>query len=159
MNDIFWPDHTLLYGACSFKVKDPLSQHQLSPRLDSRGRDKCWMRYMVCAISVRRVMWLPALYTWLSKGAEDSSFFRTMKNRGIFREFCLILHERGLYLNLPVFSVTIALQALETTPTIGYLNRALWSIFEFLVCDFPKTSCTCHIVRSILPFIIYSCYH
>ena len=58
----------------------------IAPRVYNKRREY-WTLYMVCVICVWRVMWLPALRTWLSQVAKHSIFLRTVTNRGVFREF------------------------------------------------------------------------
>ena len=77
---------------------------------------------------LRRVTWLPTLRTWLNQGAKYSIFLRTVKSRGIFREFyarilmnaCCI----AIYWRFQSLSRLHSL-ALEATPIINNLNRAL----------------------------------
>ena len=122
---------------------------------------------MVCVISVRRVTWLPASHMWLSEGAEDSIFLRTVKNRSIFREFYAWFFMNTQFISrfASVFNRYRSHISKHSRPhplLAVWIERSDWSIFEFLARDFPKTSCIGHnsAFNTLFPsFIIYSWYH
>ena len=107
-----------------------------------------------------------ALYkwcTWLSEGTEDSIFLRTVKNSGVFCEFYAWFFMNAWFISwsASVFSRYRAhVSAIASTPDhIGYLNRALWSVFEFLRAWFSKNILhRPHCVLDTLPYLICSCY-
>ena len=110
---------------------------------------------MVCVVSVRRVMWLPASRTWLSEGAKDLIFLKTVKNRGVFCEFYAWFFMNPWFISwsTSIFSHYHACvsKRLRLHPLLAiWIEHSDWSIFEFLVRDFPKTSCTGHIACLIL---------
>ena len=119
-----------------------------------KGRE--WRtRYIVCVISVWRVTWLPASCTWLSEGAKDSIFLRTVNNRGVFCEYYawFFMNAQFISRSASVFSHYRARvsKCSRSHPLLAiWIERPDWSIFEFLTHDFLKTSCTGHIARSIL---------
>ena len=121
------------------------------------------MCYMVCVISVWRVTWLPALRMWLSKGTEDLIFLRTVKNNGIFVSFMLDSSwTLGLYIDLPAFSVAIALALTSAQDHIHYWLFELSTLVNIWI---PCTWLSENILHrpysafdTLFPsFIIYSC--
>ena len=112
------------------------------------------MRYMVCVLSVRRVTWNPASRTWLKRRCWRLDFFRIV-NRGDFCEFYVWFFMNAAFISrsASVFSRyhTRVSKCLRPWPQLAiWIKCSDWSLFEFLVRDFPKTSCTGHIARSIL---------
>ena len=104
---------------------------------------------------LRQVTWLAAVRTWLAQGAKHLIFLRTKKNRGVFHEFYARFFINACFIlwSARAFGRNRARVSLHSRPrpqrTI-WIERSDWSIFEFLVRDFPKTSCTEYIARSIL---------
>ena len=119
-----------------------------------RGRE-CRTRYVVL------VTWLGAVRMWLAQGAKHLIFLRTATNRGVFHEFYARFFINACFILLwsaRVFGRNRARVSLHLRPrpqhTI-WIERSHWSIFEFLVHDFPKTYHTEYIIRSILSFPPY----
>ena len=119
-----------------------------------RGRE-CRTRYIPRVICFRQVTWLSAVHTWLAQGAKHLIFLRTEKNRGVFHEFYARFFINACFIlwSARAFGRNRARVSLHSRPrpqrTI-WIERSDWSIFEFLARDFPKTSCTEYIARSIL---------
>ena len=119
-----------------------------------RGRE-CQTRYIPSVICFRQVTWLAATRTWLAQGAKHLIFLRSEKNRGVFHEFYarFFMNARFILWSARAFSRNRARVSLHSRPrpqrTI-WIERSHWSIFEFLVRDFPKTSYTEYIARSTL---------
>jgi hypothetical protein len=100
------------------------------------------------------------LRTWLTQGAKHSIFLKSVKNRGVFRDFYARFFV--LYCDLLAFSVEIAL---ALACTWGHAHNWLFESsaligqsFEFLARDFPKTSYTeyniAHLILSSLPYYL-----
>ena len=109
------------------------------------------MRYMVYVVSVWRVMPLLASRTWLSEGTEDSIFLRTVKNSGVFCEFYAWFFMNAWFISrsASIFSrycARVSKRSRPLPPLAIWMERSDWSIFELLARDFPKTSCTGHII-------------
>jgi hypothetical protein len=125
-----------------------------------KGRE-CRTRYIPRVIlCVRRVMWLPALHTWLTQGAKHLIFLKSAKNRGVFHDFYarFFVNAHSVLRSASVFSQNRARISLHSRPCPQlaiWIEHSHWSIFEFRARDFPKTSHTGHIARSILSSLPY----
>ena len=99
------------------------------------------------------------LRTWLRQQAKHSVFLLTMKCRGGYCDFYIGFYSNTLH-SLGVFARYHALVSLHSKPrpqlTIWITHSSsYWSMLEFLTHDFPKTSCTEHIVGSTLSSLPY----
>ena len=129
-------------------------------------RRECRTHYISRVICFRQVTWLSAVRMWLAQGAKHLIFLRTEKNRGVFHEFyarffiiaCFILWSaRAFGRNC----TRVSLHSRPRPQHTIWIEHSDWSIFEFLVRDFLKTSCTEYIARLILssPPYYYSWVH
>ena len=90
--------------------------------------------------------------------ARNSIFLQIVKNTGVFHKFYgSSSWTFVLYHDLLAFSVAIALVLVCIRGhTHIWIACSHWSMFEFLVRDFPITSCTDHIACSILSYHTYT---
>lgn len=124
------------------------------------------MHHVPCATNLRTITWFPVLcislsqrvtrfFSWLWRVEMVFVIFTIDSTRTLVL-YCVLL----AFMVLARYRALVSLYSKPRPQLNIWIKCYHWSMFEFLVRDSPKTSCTEHIAHSILSsLIIYSWYH
>ena len=149
---IYWHPHLTDIPEMHSGIKCTINIHQ-EYNIIRKGREcqTCYIPRVICFWRVTRLVAVrkpKGLYKHLV-------FLRTVKNRGIFHEFYarFFMSTRFILWSARVFGqnrARVRMHSRSRPQCTIWIECSHWSIFEFLARDFPKTSYTEYIVRSIL---------